>query len=67
MINLYKYKADLESNKAFRDSEMHRLIQLRASACEDINLQNMCNLILTYIYDLNWQAISSENRKMRAN
>ena len=62
MLNLYKYKYDLEQNKAFRDSEMRRLIALR-SGSNDFNTINACNLILTYIYDLNWKAISSQNKK----
>lgn len=61
MINLYKYKYALEQNKSFRDSEMHRLIRLRANAFDDDNLQNMCNLILTYIYDLNFNEVFNKN------
>lgn len=63
MLNLYKYKYDLEQNKAFRDSEMRRLTALR-SGSNDFNTINACNLILTYIYDLNWKAISSQNKKI---
>lgn len=62
MLNLYKYKYDLEQNKTFRDAEMHRLNDLRRKS-EDFNTINACNLILTYIYDLNWKAIISQNKK----
>jgi hypothetical protein len=65
MLNLYKYKHDLEQNKSFRDSEMRRLLLLRSQS-EDFNTINVCNLILSYIYDLNWSNISSQNNKFRA-
>lgn len=62
MIDLYKYKHGLDTNKTFRDSEMRRIIALRKEV-KDTNTINMCNLILTYIYDLNWRGIVSQNQK----
>lgn len=62
MIDLLKYKDDLENNKAFRDSEMRRLILLR-KASQDNNTYNACNLILNYIYDLNYRAVFNQNNK----
>lgn len=63
MIDLYKYKEELEKNKPFRDSERARLIQLRAKAHNDVNTQNVCNLVLTYIYDLDFKAVFNKNNK----
>ena len=62
MLNLYKYKNDLDTNKSFRDAEMRRLTALRRQA-EDQNTINACNLILTYIYDLNWSMIRQANQR----
>lgn len=62
MIDLYKYRCDLENNKAFRDSEMRRLILLRKQH-QDNNTQSACNLILSYIYDLNFKAVFNQNNK----
>lgn len=62
MLNLYKYKNALDNNKAFRDSELKRLSALRREYPFDFNTQNMCNLIINYIYDLNWNAIKQQNK-----
>jgi hypothetical protein len=62
MLDLYKYKYDLDTNKSFRDAEMHRLSALRRQA-EDQNTINACNLILSYIYDLNWSMIRQANQE----
>lgn len=62
MIDLYKYKHDLDTNKAFRDAEMRRIIALRRET-KDQNTINACNLILSYIYDLNWSMIRQANQR----
>lgn len=62
MIDLLKYKDDLESDKSFRDSEMQRLLVLRRKS-ENFNTISVCNLILNYIYDLNFKAVFNQNNK----
>lgn len=61
-MNLLKYKNDLESDKSFRDSEMQRLLVLRRKS-ENFNTISVCNLVLNYIYDLNFKAIFNKNNK----
>lgn len=61
-MNLLKYKNDLESDKSFRDSEMQRLLVLRRKS-ENFNTISVCNLILNYIYDLNFKAVFNQNNK----
>lgn len=55
----------LDTKKAFRDWTMRRCLEIRAKS-EDINTINVCNLLLNYIYDLNWKENQSENNKFRA-
>lgn len=61
-MNLLKYKNDLESDKSFRDSEMQRLLVLRRES-ENFNTISVCNLILNYIYDLNFKSVFNQNNK----
>lgn len=61
-MNLLKYKNDLESDKSFRDSEMQRLLVLRRES-ENFNTISVCNLVLNYIYDLNFKSVFNQNNK----
>lgn len=62
-MNIYEYKARLDSDKLFRDSERGRLILLRNKSHNNKTLQDLCNLVLTYIYDLDWKAVFNQNNK----
>ena len=63
MLDLYKYKYDLEVDKGFRDAELKRLCDIRRENPYDNNTQNACNLIISYIYDLNWANIRQSNQR----
>lgn len=52
----------LRTNKGFREWTMAKCLQVRAKS-ENQKEIYFCNTILNYIYDLNWQDISRENKK----
>lgn len=62
--NIYLENLDyqLKANKGFRDWALKRLLLVRSKS-KNQNEINICNLLLNYIYDLNFKDIIAENSK----
>ena len=55
-------KIKLDENKGFRDWALKRLLIVRSQS-QDFNTVSICNLLLNYIYDLNFNEIMEQNKK----
>ena len=55
-------KIKLDENKGFRDWALKRLLIVRSQS-QDFNTVSICNLLLNYIYDLNFKEIMEQNKK----